>query len=64
MGYKAFKLLMFENDMRKADVIRATGVTRPTLLRWEKGGTPSLRTLKTIADYFGVSVDVFLEGEK
>ena len=61
-SYETFRRLMFEKNVIKADVIRATGVTRPTILSWEKGNEPSLRTLRKIADYFGVSVNVFIEG--
>lgn len=57
MGYENFRRLMFEKNVIKADVIRATGVTRPTLVNWEKGRSePSVKTLKRLADYFGVPV--------
>lgn len=57
MSYENFRKLMFEKNVIKADVIRATGVTRPTLVNWERGRTePSVKTLKRLADYFGVPV--------
>lgn len=57
MSYENFRKLMFEKNVIKADVIRATGVTRPTLVNWEKGRSePSVNTLKRLADYFGVPV--------
>lgn len=57
MSYENFRKLMFEKNVIKADVIRATGVTRPTLVNWEKGRSePSVKTLKRLADYFGVPV--------
>lgn len=63
-GYEVLRHLMYEHHMSKADVIRATGVTRPVLVDWEKGRKePSIKTLRRLAKYFGVSVVVFLEGE-
>lgn len=63
-GYEVFKYLMYKKDVKKADVIRATGVTRPVLVDWEHGRRePSLRTLRRLADYFGVPVTEFLKGE-
>lgn len=62
--YEIFRRLMFQKDVKKADVIRDTGVTRPVLVDWEHGRKePSLKTLRRLAKYFGVSVVVFLEGE-
>lgn len=62
MSYENFRRLMFEKNVIKADVIRATGVTRPTLVNWERGRTePSVKTLKRLADYFGVPVSKLLD---
>lgn len=63
-SYEVFRYLMYKKDIRKADVIRDTGITRPTLLKWEKGNEPSLRTLRVIADYFEVPVTKFIEEKK
>lgn len=61
-SYETFRRLMFEKNIRKADVIRDTGVTRPTLVNWEKGRSePTLKTYRRLADYFGVSVTDFIE---
>ena len=60
-SYEVFRRLMYERNVIKADVIRGSGVTRPTLLKWEKGQEPSLPVLRRIADYFGVSVKEFIE---
>ena len=63
-NYEVLRYLMYQNNMRKADVIRATGVTRPVLTDWEKGRhEPSLKTMKRLADYFGIEVTEFLKGE-
>lgn len=63
-GYETFRYLMYKKNVRKADVIRATGVTRPVLVDWEHGRKePSLRTLRRLADYFGVPVSEFVKGD-
>lgn len=62
MSYEIMRKLMFDKRVTKADVIRATGVTRPVLTDWEKRGRePSLATLRRLAEYFGVPVVVFLK---
>lgn len=60
-SYEVLRRIMFDKRMTKADVIRETGVTRPTLVSWEKGKEPSLRTLRKLADYFEIPVTKFLE---
>lgn len=63
-SYEVLRRLMYKNNMRKADVIRATGVTRPVLVDWEHGRRePSLKTLRILANYFGVPVTAFLKEE-
>lgn len=53
---------MYKRDIRKADVIRDTGISRPTLVNWEHGrSVPTLRTLQVLADYFGVPVSYFID---
>lgn len=63
-SYEVFRYLMYKKNVKKADVIRATGVTRPVLVDWEKGRKePSLATMRRLAAYFGVPVTEFLKGE-
>lgn len=65
MSYEKFRYLMYKENIRKADVIRDTGITRPTLVNWERGrSTPTLRTLQILADYFGVPVSYFVDERK
>lgn len=62
MGYDKLRYLMYRDNVTKADVIRGTGITRPTLVNWERGrSTPSLRTLQILADYFNVPVSYFVD---
>lgn len=63
-SYEAFRYLMYKKEVTKADVIRATGVTRPVLVDWENGKRePSLKTMRRLAKYFGVPVTEFLKGK-
>ena len=39
------------------------GFSKGTYGQWKKGSTPTNPTLKTIADYFGVTVDELLHGK-
>lgn len=61
-GYEAFRRLMYEHNVTQADVIRATGITRPTLCNWRNAShQPTLKTLKKIASYFDVDVSTFID---
>lgn len=43
-------------------VSKDTGVSTSTLSNWKVGNyTPKLDKIKVIADYFGVSIDYFLD---
>lgn len=39
------------------------GIGKSTLTHWRRGGDPSNKTKKMIADYFGVSVEDFMAGK-
>lgn len=61
-SYEQLRRLMYEHNMTQADVIRGASVTRPTLLNWKNGThQPTVRTLKKIADFFGVPVTTFID---
>ncbi len=62
MGYEKLRYLMYLHNLTKADVIRATGITRPTLVNWERGrSTPRVNTLQILAEFFEVPVSYFFE---
>lgn len=61
-SYEVFRKMMFDRNIVKADVIRGSGVSRPTLLKWEKGEEPTLTTLRKIAKYFDCPVTDFIKG--
>lgn len=59
------KSLLHENDITAAKLARATGVPPQTINNWLSGQEPrNLSHLKTIADYFDVSVDYLVYGTK
>lgn len=61
-NYEELRRLMYERNVTMADVIRGAGVTRPTLCNWRSGKhQPTVKTLKKVADYFGVPVSVFVK---
>ena len=62
MGYDKLRYLMYRDNVTKADVIRGTGITRPTLVNWERGRSmPRVKTLQILAEFFEVPVSYFLD---
>ena len=61
--YERFEQLLKEHGVSAYKVSKETGIPQPTLSGWKRTNrTPQIRTLKAIADYFGVSVE-YLKGE-
>lgn len=55
------KKLMNKHDLTVAKLSRVTGVSRKTLHSWIDGNQPkNLTDVKSVADYFDVSLDYFL----
>lgn len=60
--YEKFAKLLKKNNVTAYQVAKATGVATATLTEWKKGTyTPKADKLKKIADYFGVSIEYFLD---
>lgn len=60
--YKKFEELLEKNGVTAYRVAKDTGIQTATLSEWKKGTyTPKIDKLKKIADYFHVSVSVFLD---
>ncbi len=60
--YKKFENLCKKKGVTPYRVSADTGVSTATLSNWKSGNySPKTDKLKKIADYFGVSVDYFLE---
>ncbi|OPG98650.1 transcriptional regulator [Chryseobacterium mucoviscidosis] len=59
--YKKFLILLESSGKTPYQVAKDTGVSTATLTNWKQGNyQPKIPKLKTLADYFGVTVDYFL----
>lgn len=62
--YKKFAELLVKHNKTAYQVAKESGVTQTVLANWKAGrNKPNVNNLKRIADYFGVSIEYFLEGE-
>lgn len=60
--YKKFKELLSKTDKTIYRVSVDTGIATATLYDWRDGKSkPKVDKLKILADYFGVSIEYFLE---
>lgn len=60
--YKKFAELLEKTNKTAYRVSRDTGVSTATLTNWKCGRyVPKADKLKLLADYFGVSIEYFLE---
>ena len=60
--YEKFAKLLDETNKTAYQVSKDTGVSTATVSCWKKGEyTPKVDKLKILADYFGVSIEYFLE---
>lgn len=56
--YSIFEQLMKSEEITPYKVAKETGITQATLSRWKTGKvSPSIETLQTLANYFGVTLD-------
>lgn len=63
--YKKFAYLLDKTNKTAYQVSKDTGIAQSVLSDWKRGrSTPKADKLKKLADYFGVSVDYFLEPDK
>ena len=62
--YKKYILLREEKGVTDYKAAQETGITKSTFTDWKNGrSNPKLDKLKKIADYFGVTVDYFIENQ-
>lgn len=60
--YKKFYMLLVKIGKTAYQVSKETGIAQSVLSDWKNGRSkPKVDKLKILADYFGVSVDYFLE---
>lgn len=63
--YKKYAKLRDKKGVTDYEVSKITGVSTSTLTNWKYGRyTPKVDKLKILADYFGVSIEYFLEEAK
>lgn len=62
--YEKFSKLLCKTNKTSYQVSKDTGIAQSVLSDWKRGRSkPKAEKLKILADYFGVSVDYFLEQE-
>lgn len=62
--YKKFAYLLEKSNKTAYQVSKDTGISTATLSNWKNGNyCPKTDKLKILADYFGVSIEYFLEEE-
>ena len=62
--YEVFEQLLQKHNVTAYKVAKEAGVTQTALSNWKAGrSTPTTKTLKKIADYFGVTVDYLMSGK-
>lgn len=60
--YEKFAALLAKNNKTAYQVSKDTGIATSTLTEWKNGTyTPKVDKLMVLANYFGVSVNYFLE---
>ena len=60
--YKKFACLLEKSNKTSYQVSKETGIAQSVLSDWKRGrSTPKSDKLKILADYFGVSIEYFLE---
>lgn len=63
--YKKFADLLYKTNKTAYQVSKDTGISQSVLSDWKTGrSNPKVDKLKTLADYFGVSIEYFLSEEK
>ncbi|MBO5068771.1 MAG: helix-turn-helix transcriptional regulator [Roseburia sp.] len=60
--YKKYEELLKRRGITSYQVSKDTGIGQNTLSQWKTGrSNPKLEKLKILANYFGVSIEYFLE---
>lgn len=60
--YEKFAELLDKNNKTAYQVSKDTGIAQSVLSDWKTGRSkPKVNKLKALADYFGVSIEYFLE---
>ena len=62
--YEAYKSFCEQKGIAESRVLRELDISHSVISNWKNGSMPSNRTMRQIADYFGVTVDELKEGYK
>ena len=63
--YEKYQNLLNRDKVTSYQVSKCTGISETTLSDWKSGRSkPKADKLKKLADYFGVSIEYFLEEEE
>lgn len=54
--------LLSENNLKRADLVRGTGISEGTIRGWIKGSTPSAEAAYKVAKYLNVSIEWLVTG--
>ena len=62
MLYEEYRALLEKSNKTSYQVSKETGISQTAFSNWKSGRSePGLESLKRLADYFGVSIEYFLE---
>lgn len=62
--YSIYSKLRDSSGVTDYEISKQTGIPTSTLTNWKMGRyTPKVDKIKKIADYFGVTIEYFLEGD-
>lgn len=60
--YEKFAILLDKTEKTAYQVSKDTGIAQSVLSDWKRGrSSPKVKKLKILADYFGVSIEFFLD---
>lgn len=61
-SYKKFEELLLKNNITAYRIAKNTGLYTPLFSEWKSGKSiPKVDKIKILADYFGVTIEYFLE---
>lgn len=64
MFWENFYSLCENNNEKPLNVVTKLSIGHGSITKWKNGAVPNGKNLQKMADYFGVSVDYLLTGEK
>lgn len=63
--YEKYLALLDKTHKTSYQVAKDTGIAQSVLSDWKRGRSkPKIDKIKLLADYFGISIEYFLEEEK